>query len=139
VGSHFLFQGIFLTQRLNWGLPHCWQILYHPSHDGNLTTTMELSPKISTTGLGVEEGIWQGLETKSPVCILLPLQPQKTYVYKTFVFPSPCESPSFLLKSQPQTLNVLFGLLLLMVFKVRALDILVNYSVFLGLFCVYSY
>ena len=32
VGSHLLFQGIFLTQGLNWGLPHCGQILYHLSH-----------------------------------------------------------------------------------------------------------
>ena len=74
---------------------------------------------------------------QSPVCIPSPLHPQKTYVYKTFAFPSPCESPSFLLKSQPNTLNVLFGLLLLRVFKVRALDTLMNYSVFLGLFHVY--
>ena len=29
VGSHFLLQGILLTQGLNPGLPHCKQILYH--------------------------------------------------------------------------------------------------------------
>ena len=32
VGSHSLLQGIFLTQELNLGLPHCRQILYHLSH-----------------------------------------------------------------------------------------------------------
>ena len=32
VGCHFLVQGIFLTQGLNLGLPHCRQILYHLSH-----------------------------------------------------------------------------------------------------------
>ena len=32
VGCHFLLQGIFLTQRLNLGLLHCGQILYHLSH-----------------------------------------------------------------------------------------------------------
>ena len=32
VNSHFLLQGIFLTQRLNPGLPYCRQILYHLSH-----------------------------------------------------------------------------------------------------------
>ena len=32
VGSHFLIQGIFLTQGLNPGLPHCRQTLYHLSH-----------------------------------------------------------------------------------------------------------
>ena len=31
-GSHSLLQGIFLTQRLNPGVLHCRQILYHLSH-----------------------------------------------------------------------------------------------------------
>ena len=35
VGCHFLLQGIFLTQGLNPGLPHCRQILYRLSHHGN--------------------------------------------------------------------------------------------------------
>ena len=29
VGSHSLLQGVFLTQGLKLGLPHCRQILYH--------------------------------------------------------------------------------------------------------------
>ena len=33
VGSHFLLQGIFPTQRLNPGLPNCRQMLYL-SHQG---------------------------------------------------------------------------------------------------------
>ena len=41
VGCHFLLQGIFLTQRLNPGLPHCSQILYHLSQQG--------SPKVGVT------------------------------------------------------------------------------------------
>ena len=32
VGSHFLLQGIFLTQEWNLDLLHCRQILYHLSH-----------------------------------------------------------------------------------------------------------
>ena len=32
LGCHFLFQGIFPTQGLNLGLPHCRQILYYLSH-----------------------------------------------------------------------------------------------------------
>ena len=32
VGSHYLLQGIFLTQGLNLGLLHCRQILYHLGH-----------------------------------------------------------------------------------------------------------
>ena len=35
VGSFFLLQGIFLTQGLNPGLPHCRQILYQLSHKGS--------------------------------------------------------------------------------------------------------
>ena len=35
VSSHFLLQGIFLTQGLNPGLLHCRQILYHLSHQGS--------------------------------------------------------------------------------------------------------
>ena len=35
VGSLSLLQGIFLTQALNPGLPHCRQILYQLSHKGS--------------------------------------------------------------------------------------------------------
>ena len=35
VGCHSLLQGIFLTQGLNPGVPHCRQILYYLSHQGS--------------------------------------------------------------------------------------------------------
>ena len=35
VGCHSLLQGIFPTQWSNPDLPHCWQILYHLSHQGS--------------------------------------------------------------------------------------------------------
>ena len=35
VGHHALHQGIFPTQGLNSGLPHCRRILYHLSHQGS--------------------------------------------------------------------------------------------------------
>ena len=35
MGSHFLFQTIFRTQRSNPGLPRCRQIFYHLSHQGS--------------------------------------------------------------------------------------------------------
>ena len=35
VVCHALLQGIFLTQGLNPGLPHCWLILYHLSQQGS--------------------------------------------------------------------------------------------------------
>ena len=34
MGCHFLLQGIFPTQGLNLGLPHCGQTLYPLSHQG---------------------------------------------------------------------------------------------------------
>ena len=38
--SHSLLQGIFLTQGSNPSLPHCRQILYQLSHQGNKNTVM---------------------------------------------------------------------------------------------------
>ena len=38
VGSQSLLQGIFLTLASNPGLPHCWQILYHLSHQESTYT-----------------------------------------------------------------------------------------------------
>ena len=35
VSCHTLLQGVFPTQGSNPGLPHCWQILFHLSHQGN--------------------------------------------------------------------------------------------------------
>ena len=35
MGCHALLQRIFPTQGLNPGLPHCWWILYHLSHQGS--------------------------------------------------------------------------------------------------------
>ena len=39
VGSLSLLQGIFPTQELNWGLPHCRQILYQLSSQGSFIIT----------------------------------------------------------------------------------------------------
>ena len=39
VGSHSLLQDIFLTQELNWFLPHCRQILYCLRHQGSPKNT----------------------------------------------------------------------------------------------------
>ena len=44
VGCHFLLQGIFLTQGLNPGLPHCRQILYCLSHQGILFMLKSIVP-----------------------------------------------------------------------------------------------
>ena len=39
VGCYALLQGIFPTKGSNPGLPHCWQILYHLSHQGKPKNT----------------------------------------------------------------------------------------------------
>ena len=39
VGSLSLLQQIFPTQESNWGLLHCWQILYQLSYQGSLKET----------------------------------------------------------------------------------------------------
>ena len=46
VGCRFLLQGIFPTQGLNPGLPHCRQTLYHVSHQGSIV--VEWSPYYTT-------------------------------------------------------------------------------------------
>ena len=43
VGCHFLLQGIFPTQGLNPGLPHCRQTLYPLSHQGSPSILIRLS------------------------------------------------------------------------------------------------
>ena len=54
VGCHALLQGIFPTQELNLGLPHCRQFLYHLSHQG--------SPK--KIGISPEIQIWKQKRNK---------------------------------------------------------------------------
>ena len=43
VGCHSLLQGIFPNQRLNPGLLHCRQILYHLSHQGRVDVVLLLA------------------------------------------------------------------------------------------------
>ena len=54
VGSLSLLQGIFLTQKSNWGLTHCRQTLYQLSYRGSplfkLWTGVCLSQKIPSPG-----------------------------------------------------------------------------------------
>ena len=48
MGCHALLQGSFPTQRLNPGLPHCRQILYHPSHQENSQSVWSVAVKMNT-------------------------------------------------------------------------------------------
>ena len=46
-GSRSLLQGIFLTQGLNPGLPHCRQILFQLSHRGSPEGVKEIAMLVS--------------------------------------------------------------------------------------------
>ena len=61
LGSLSLLQGIFPTQGLNPGLPHCRRILYQLSHQG--------SPN---WGVGVQESSWFSAAIMRPSCWLPP-------------------------------------------------------------------
>ena len=52
MGCHILLQGIFPTQGLNLGLPHCGQTLYRLSHQGSpLLSDIDLQIFFPTCGL----------------------------------------------------------------------------------------
>ena len=53
VGSLPLLQGIFPTQGLNPGLPHCRQILYHLSHKGSPIIFIDVIFKVSNLPIPV--------------------------------------------------------------------------------------
>ena len=58
-GSFSLLQGIFPTQGLNPGLPHCKWILYQLSHQvspGNKRTCLQCKRRHSILGLGISLG-----------------------------------------------------------------------------------
>ena len=61
VGSYFFFQGIFLTQGLNQGLPHCRKILYRLNHQGiwhiydALVHTLKVEKEAETGWIGKQK------------------------------------------------------------------------------------
>ena len=55
VGSHSLLQGIFPTQGLNPGLPHCRQILYQLSYQGSPGRSYILTKNLPYLTLGFYE------------------------------------------------------------------------------------
>ena len=56
VGCHALCQGIFPTQGLNLGVPHCRQILYHLSHQESLKRDWR-TPQREDVGSGAKQRI----------------------------------------------------------------------------------
>ena len=64
VGSLFLLQGIFPTQRSNPGLPHCRQILYQLSHQGSPRILEWVAYPFSSTVFPTRESNWGLLHCK---------------------------------------------------------------------------
>ena len=58
VGCHFLLQGIFPTQGLNPGLPHCRQTLYHLNHQGSPGSTRQSSKPAWEEGHSLRADHW---------------------------------------------------------------------------------
>ena len=75
LSCHALLQGFFPTQGWNPGLPHCNQILYHLSHQGNPPLTLVLSFSTSLRMLKVENN--DDAELKSHFFIALGHEIQK--------------------------------------------------------------
>ena len=59
VGTHSLLQGIFPTQGLNPGLPHCRQILYQVSHQGSprILECIDYPFSSGSSNPGIEPGV----------------------------------------------------------------------------------
>ena len=91
MGFHSLLQGIFLTQGLNLGLPHCRQIIYHLSHQGKPSSGVLsknkkcfLDPKCSQTNCRIIYITWRRKWQPTPV-----LLPGKSHRRKSLVDCSP--------------------------------------------------
>ena len=61
VGSHFLFQGIFLTQGLTLGLLNCGKFLYHLSHKRSPSHISACSVQTRVLSLGWEDPLKKGM------------------------------------------------------------------------------
>ena len=63
VGCHFLLQGIYPTQGLNLGLPHCRQTLYLLSYQGRLYT--KLTPYTKINSKWIKKSIYKTINPKT--------------------------------------------------------------------------
>ena len=77
VGCQFLLQGIFLTQRLNPGLPNCRQMLYFLSHQGSYLASVWLLSIYSRRR-------WEHLSGHRPLCLLLRWMVLRTVAFKLY-------------------------------------------------------
>ena len=85
VGSHFLLQGIFQTQRLNQGFPHYRQILYQLSQKGNPRILRWVaSPSSSgSPNPGIKQGSIELLELAKFGVLITKCPLQMTIIYTT--------------------------------------------------------
>ena len=80
MGCHFLLQRILLTQGSNPGLPHCRQMLYHPSYQGSpLHESREITKNEASDKSKLQIVMWlirQTLSRKSDLNFFLPFGPR---------------------------------------------------------------
>ena len=109
VGCHFLLQGLFLTQGLNAGLPHCRQTLYPLSHQGSPKGVMgcescsvvsdSATPQMAAhqaplyTGFSRQE-YWSGLPFPSPPWTIQSMEFSRPEYWTGQPFPPPGDLPN---------------------------------------------
>ena len=90
-GCHALLQGIFPTQGLNPGLPHCRHILYHLGHQGNTRILERVAYPIFGGISSTQESNWDLLHCR---VILYQLSYQESpYSYHSFFIHSLVKGP----------------------------------------------
>ena len=101
VGCCFLFQGMFPTQGLNPGLPHCGWILYHLSHQGSLRCGFEMEVSggwVPSRSIGKAKG-QEAKQIRRPSGVSSLWSeggPQRGMLGRKFVWPSTQHLESFL-------------------------------------------
>ena len=89
---HFLLQGIFPTQGLNLGLPHCRQMLYHLSHQGSpvyqlCKNVFQSRMAIAFYGVLLLAFRWDLLTSLTHVGFLISLQPTDHFLTSPHLLP----------------------------------------------------
>ena len=87
MGSHFLLQGIFPTQGLNWHLLHCSWILYHLSHQRSSQMRKRDSKSLGICGLRAQVSLLPQ-DSPSPFLLSLSIPSPRPRAPGTFCFRS---------------------------------------------------
>ena len=94
VDCHALLQGIFPTQELNSGIPHCRQTLYHLSHQESQYSVSQASKIHEPWSSNVQAGFRKGLGNRDQIPNIhwitkIKRVPEKTSVSALLTMPKP--------------------------------------------------